>query len=59
MYLAVPTAAEQTASLRRRQSAQRRRFGRAFKEERKRLGLSQEVIVDAFYARTGQNYHGS
>jgi transcriptional regulator with XRE-family HTH domain len=59
MYLAVPTAAEQKAALRRRQSVQRRRFGRAFKEERQRLGLSQEAIVDAFYARTGQNYHGS
>src|SRR5436305_14241645 len=59
MYLAVPTAAEQKAALRRRQSVQRRRFGRAIKEERQRLGLSQEAIVDAFYTRTAQNYHGS
>src|SRR5436309_10047138 len=59
MYLAVPTATEQRAALRRRQSVQRQRFGRAFKEERQHLGLSQEAMVDAFYARTGQNYHGS
>jgi transcriptional regulator with XRE-family HTH domain len=59
MYLAVPTAAEQNTALRRRQSVQRQRFGRAFKEERQRLGLSQEAIADAFCTRTGQNYHGS